>query len=52
MAQQHLPEEAPEFEFTDSRDSLPGDNYYVRVIQLNDGVAWGSPVWVGGFGKR
>ena len=23
--------------------------YYVRVRQVNDAMAWSSPVWVGGF---
>jgi hypothetical protein len=35
-----------EFEFTDEK-TAPGDNYYyVRVIQKNGQMAWGSPAWV------
>ena len=41
-----------EFEFMDTENPLPGDNYYVRVTQLDDGVAWSSPIWVGGFAKQ
>ena len=41
-----------EFEFTDTDNPLPGDHYYVRVTQLDDGVAWSSPIWVGGFAKQ
>ena len=41
-----------EFEFTDTDHPLPGDHYYVRVTQLDDGVAWSSPIWVGGFAKQ
>ena len=40
-----------EFEFVDSAEPLPGNNYYVRVTQLDDGVAWSSPIWVGGFAQ-
>ena len=32
--------------------TLHGDHYYVRVTQLNDAMAWSSPIWVGGYGKR
>ena len=32
-----------EFEFTDTDHPLPGDHYYVRATQLDDGVAWSSP---------
>lgn len=31
---------------------LQGDNYFVRVKQANDALAWSSPVWVGGFPAR
>lgn len=37
------------FEFTDRRDHGSGDYYYLRIYQLDDHVAWTSPVWVGGF---
>ena len=33
-----------EFEFTDTDHPLPGDHYYVRATQLDDGVAWSSPL--------
>ncbi len=29
-----------------------GDYYFVRVVQANDAIAWSSPIWVGGYGKR
>ena len=29
-----------------------GDYYYVRVKQVDDAIAWSSPVWVGGFAAR
>ncbi len=32
--------------------TLQGDYYYVRVTQMNDAIAWSSPIWVGGYGKR
>ena len=32
--------------------TLQGDYYYVRVTQTNDAIAWSSPIWVGGYGKR
>lgn len=32
--------------------TLQGDHYYVRVTQLNDAMAWSSPIWVGGYAKR
>ena len=32
--------------------TLQGDWYYVRVTQMNDAIAWSSPIWVGGYGKR
>ena len=32
--------------------TLQGDWYYVRVTQTNDAIAWSSPIWVGGHGKR
>ncbi len=30
---------------------MQGDNYYVRVSQMNDAMAWSSPIWIGGYGK-
>ncbi|MEE9279270.1 MAG: DUF3604 domain-containing protein [Myxococcota bacterium] len=38
-----------EFEFVDDDAVGQGDNYYVRVTQLDGAVAWSSPIWVGGF---
>lgn len=38
-----------DFKFTDDRPWRQGDYYYVRVTQVDDGMAWSSPVWVGGF---
>jgi len=29
-----------------------GDYYFVRVRQADDAMAWSSPIWVGGHGKR
>ena len=37
-----------EFRYTDTDTPRQGDYYYVRVRQLNDAMAWSSPVWVGG----
>ena len=37
------------FSYTDTDTPRQGDYYYVRVRQLNDAMAWSSPVWVGGF---
>ncbi len=37
------------FEFTDETGGREGDYYYVRISQLDDHVAWSSPVFVGGF---
>ena len=40
------------FTFTD--DTIPGhgDYYYVRVRQIDGGMAWSSPFWVGGEARR
>ena len=40
------------FEFVDSDSPKPGDYYFVRVKQLDGGMAWSSPIWVGGFSPR
>ena len=37
---------------TDDDDPRQGDYYYVRVRQVNDAMAWSSPVWVGGYPSR
>jgi hypothetical protein len=29
-----------------------GDYYYVRIRQVDDSLAWTSPIWVGGFPSR
>lgn len=35
-----------DFEYTDKEPS-PGENfYYVRAVQVNDEIAWSSPIWV------
>ena len=26
--------------------------YYIRATQKNKEIAWSSPIWVGGYGKR
>lgn len=36
-----------EFIYTDRDDVAPGDYYYVRVRQVDGGMAWASPFWVG-----
>ena len=41
-----------EFSYTDEREPGEGDYYYVRVRQVNDAMAWSSPVWVGGYASR
>jgi hypothetical protein len=37
---------------TDEDDPRQGDYYYVRVRQVNDAMAWSSPIWVGGYPSR
>ncbi|MDH3641443.1 MAG: DUF3604 domain-containing protein, partial [Gammaproteobacteria bacterium] len=39
------------FSFEDTGERQ-GDYYFVRIRQANDGLAWSSPVWVGGYPKR
>ena len=39
-------------DFTDAESPKHGDYYFVRVRQIDGGVAWSSPVWIGGFSKR
>jgi hypothetical protein len=34
-------------ELTDLEAAVPGDYYYVRVTQLDGGLAFSSPFWVG-----
>lgn len=41
-----------DFEFVDTGDMKQGDNYYVRVRQLDGALAWSSPFWVGGEPRR
>ncbi len=41
-----------DFEFVDTGDLKQGDNYYVRVRQLDGALAWSSPFWVGGEPRR
>ena len=40
------------FSYTDDDEPRQGDYYYVRVVQVNDAMAWSSPVWVGGYPSR
>jgi len=38
--------QAVHLQFQDNQP-LPGESYYyVRVIQVNDQMAWSSPIWV------
>ena len=41
-----------EFTYTDEREPQEGDDYYVRVRQVNDAMAWSSPIWIGGYSSR
>ena len=36
----------------DDTGTIHGDYYYVRVKQVNEAMAWSSPVWVGGHPNR
>ncbi len=36
----------------DDESPRQGDYYYVRVLQADNGLAWSSPVWVGGHAPR
>lgn len=40
------------FEYVDEGPKDQGDYYYVRVRQLDGGLAWSSPFWVGGETPR
>lgn len=40
------------FRFVDRDASRDGDNYYVRVVQADGGMAWSSPAWVGMVRKQ
>ena len=40
------------FSHTDDDDPRQGDYYYVRVRQVDDALAWSSPIWVGGYPSR
>ena len=40
------------FRYTDTDSPRQGDYYYVRVLQVNDAMAWSSPIWVGGYASR
>jgi hypothetical protein len=35
------------FEWSDAGSAAPGDYYYLRVLQVDGGMAWSSPWWVG-----
>jgi hypothetical protein len=39
------------FEFSDNSDRQ-GDYYFIRIKQVDDSLAWSSPIWVGGFPIR
>lgn len=39
------------FEIEDT-GSIQGDYYFIRVKQVNDAMAWSSPIWVGGYPPR
>jgi hypothetical protein len=41
-----------EFSFSDASPFAEEDYYYVKIHQLDDHVAWTSPVFVGGFDPR
>lgn len=41
-----------DIEFTDPTPPNDGDYYYVRAVELGGGMAWSSPIWVGGFRTR
>lgn len=41
-----------EFRFTDVSPFAEEDYYYIKAIQLDDHVAWTSPVFVGGFDSQ
>jgi hypothetical protein len=34
------------FETSDRTQIEPGDFYYLRVVQVDGGMAWASPIWV------
>lgn len=38
-----------DFSYTDTDEEGEGDYYFTRVTQLGEGMAWSSPIWVGGF---
>ena len=40
------------FSYTDSDNPDHGDYYFLRVQQVNDALAWSSPVWVGGLASQ
>ncbi len=41
-----------EFNFVDRDDPHDGDYYYVRITQVDGGLAWSSPAWFGAPKKR
>ena len=40
-----------DLDFVDTHNPRRGEYYYVRVRQLDGGIAWSSPNWVGGYAK-
>jgi hypothetical protein len=50
-----LKDDAPldhDINFVDRESPRHGDYYFVRIRQIDGGMAWSSPVWIGGFSKR
>ena len=41
-----------EFQFEDTERPRHGDYYYVRVRQVDQAMAWSSPIWIGGYPPR
>ena len=41
-----------QFDYTDAESPEQGDYYYVRATQIDGGMAWSSPIWVGGYSGR
>jgi hypothetical protein len=50
VSAQLVPEEGAldrSFEWSDGGPAAPGDSYFLRVHQVDGGMAWSSPWWVG-----
>lgn len=49
----HLTDGADDISFeVEDRGTVQGDYYFVRVKQVDDAIAWSSPIWVGGHPPR